>query len=650
MKEINLSSIKDKLIIGLLSILLIALSAILIVLIYKIFHKKNEIEPLNESDKNLEEKKSHNKEKKINPAIEASEVMNYVLRNINLNKHCSNNSTRYIYLSNQIANIFNLEESEYGNFRKSIYFSSIAKNSRMLMTEEVKTIASFIDQGYEQIEIGSVDVVRKIADLDIIEKNGKTKKQNYEEKIKNQNEAWKQEYKRIKKENNDEQKKIDKENKELEQRINSENAKLIENYKKNNLQIFQEENGDQILNESQIQNKTKKVFQQRSPKTIWEKFLNVFGLFNSSIEIKDENMNLKPQNIKNKNNNDENNIDFAKIPGYVIFTPKTANLTALPEKPSDENSPLLLGNQLQGQYILHKRIYECIKDGKESKLVIRVPGHYYHIKIERKDQSNLGNKEVNVIISDSGDQGQLIQNHIEDIRKNGIQFIDYSKGYFDRDINGNVIGDMKYPEITLDNNQIAINIIQDSCAKQNGGYECGLFSIYNGNKELFNEVGVNFETKTSYNDFNQKLHSTIYLLFRASLIYGYFESNILWNLKNKNSDLNLNEFHEEILNETKNLCKNFIENINTKKPTIDEWNNGLIQFDEAFFNMVKNKINEKFKENIEKLDDGELNVGIKDILKINFINNTKETSPDSSIIASEDGVQNLDTQTFSTKT
>jgi hypothetical protein len=592
----------NKLLIALIAILLI-LSAILAVLIYKTCKSKNIVKPREDSipdntpDNTQPCKTKSRKTKHDHPSTEKSNVMDYALNNIQLENHLDNKTIRYDALSKQSGNASAPNESELGKFRNSIFLQFNNRNNRMLMTEEVKTVISFLNPHYEQIEIGAVDVARRIEELEVIESNDKTKKQNINERITARNQEWESQCKKINEENNAEKQRIDELNKSESDKIAKANASLIQNYKKNNPHLFQ-----QNQSVAQAQQPAQSKQQKRLPKTGWEKFLNLFGLFNPKEES--NNKNVPMQVIQT-----QSNFDLTKIPGYQTFIQQEPNLKSLPEKPSDEESPAILGNQLQGQYILHKKIYECIQESKESNFVVRVPGHYYHVRVERKSKNNTNDKEVNIVIADSAGNGQAITNHIQDIKNNGIKFVDYSKGYFNRDENNNVIGDMQYPEVILFNNQIKIYITQDqNKATQSGGYECGLFSIYNGNKEFFNDIGLNFAKKASYPDFNEKLHGVVYLLFRASLIYGYFESNVLWNLKARNQNFNENQFYVEILNEAKELCKTFLKSIGDSKArnggelSVDRYNKELIRFDETFFNKVREKAIEKVTEFENTLD------------------------------------------------
>ena len=385
-------------------------------------------------------------------------------------------------------------------------------------------------------------------------------------------------------------------------KIDSKNNKLIEKYKISNPKFFQTK---QMEKQDKEQSVKKKL-------SLWDKFLILFNL--KEIKVSPQN-NIEKQQLKQKE------IDITKIPGYQKFIPKSPNLQSLPEKPTDENSPLLLGNQLQGQYILQKKIYECINDGLKSKLVIRVPGHYFHIKIERANEDS-NDKSINVIIADSAGSGSRIQNHIQYILENGLDFIDGEERYTDgeRDSTGAEFIKFRQKNIKLSKEQIKINIIQDEKkARQGGGYECGLFSIYNGNREFFNEMGVD-HTKMSKNDFNKKLHLAIYALHRASLIYGYFETTIIWDLEASNVDFDAESIHQEILNETKAICTTFLENFEKYKEgelTHEKYNEELEKFDKNFYDATKQKIQSKLVE-IPNLDENFLNK-IQEILNKEII-------------------------------
>ena len=589
-------SINENTLMLVLLILISILFIILVVLVCKIIQ-----DWLRDKDNNI---KDENDQILINQEIEKSDVLQYTLNFLDsengLKKHHLNQSTRYIYLSNQIANHFNKDESESSKFRDSIYLACSNKNSRMLMTEEVKTIASFIDEKYEQIEIGSTNIAEQIKEFE----NNQAAKDRINKKIALDNQTWKNQCEKIKQQNKNEESRINKLNEENKNKIDATNNQLIKNYKISNPEFFQ-------INQTE-EKKDDARKDIRSKLSLWNKFLILLKL--NKVKVSPEE-NIENQPLKQKE------IDITKIPGYQKFIPQSPNLQSLPEKPTDEGSPALLGNQLQGQYILQKKIYECINDGLKSKLVIRVPGHYFHIKIERANEDS-NDKSINVIIADSAGSGSRIQNHIQYILKNGLDFIDGEERYTDgeRDSTGEEFIKFRQKNIKLSKEQIKINIIQDEKkAMQGGGYECGLFSIYNGNREFFNEMGVD-HTKMSKNDFNKKLHLAIYALHRASLIYGYFETAIVWDLEASNVGFNAESLHQEILNETKAICKTFLENFEKYKEgelTPEKYNEELEKFDKNFYSATKQKIQSKLVE-ITNLDENFLNK-IQEILNKEII-------------------------------
>ena len=144
--------------------------------------------------------------------------------------------------------------------------------------------------------------------------------------------------------------------------------------------------------------------------------------------------------------------------------------------------------------------------------------------------------------------------------------------------------------------------------RQNGGFECGPFVLYNNNIEYFNKIGIDhrniiIETKKnadgneyfnnkgeneqiynkqSYNAFCSKLYLTCYLINRQELIHNQFDK-IAEQLKN------------QIPNENKNQCDEII------KKTYKRISNVIIELNKEFI-LNNNHSNENFEDNLKIYD------------------------------------------------
>ena len=96
------------------------------------------------------------------------------------------------------------------------------------MTEEVKTIASFIDEKYEQIEIGSTNIAEQITKFE----NNQAEKDMTNKKIASDNQTWKNQCEEIKRRNKNEENRTNKLNEEnKKKRMNSFSERKIKDKK-----------------------------------------------------------------------------------------------------------------------------------------------------------------------------------------------------------------------------------------------------------------------------------------------------------------------------------------------------------------------------------------------------------------------------------
>jgi hypothetical protein len=119
----------------------------------------------------------------------------------------------------------------------------------------------------------------------------------------------------------------------------------------------------------------------------------------------------------------------------------------------------------------------------------------------------------------------------------------------------------------LQNNQKEILITNNTkSAKQGLTTFCTQYTFYNTNKEFFNDIGVNYNNKSSRKNFNGRLNLSLYVL--SELIEN---SNSQYNLEKlkKNSEnyqkfkKEFNNFLDEALPKSKKINKNnFIKALN----------------------------------------------------------------------------------------